>query len=822
MKKTLFSTIMSFGLLMSMASCSDDNLSAPGNNGEVTFNISVPGSPQSRAFADGTTAQNNVKYYVYDTQATETAPVATGTVPMSNLKGSVTITLAKTHTYDIVFLATSTESPYTYDADTRVLDMNYAGVTNSNENLDAFYNVVTDLKVSGSATTEVALTRPFAQLNIGTNDLAQYEELTKTTVSATAVTVSNIYSSIYLMDGTLQGDPAEVTFAAAALPAGETFPVSATGTTYSYLAMDYLLVNDIKDIVTVSMEVTTANGATETKDYENIPVQRNYRTNIYGALLTADQTFDIEIVPGFNDDINISTDPTEPAKDANGAYQVKTQGELEWLANQVNGGNNMSTATFSLQNDIYLTGDWTPIGGGGNGFNIRFSGKFLGNGYTIYNMNVKATERAGFFGFFNGTVEDLNFDNAHVASNHWAGVVAGYSDNETGSTYIKNCNVSNSTVILAAEPDGDAWDNGDKGGLIIGFMAARDQVENCTVTDCVLQGYRDLGGIIGYASGSVIKNNTVNGLTVYVDNSHNYKNYTTLGTGGNDANPVIGEATSSTVNEGNTSSNVTISGLVADGVTTDAEGNYVITKPEGLVWMSTQVNSGATRFSGKTIKLGGDIDMTGVEYTPCGNVTAYPSITFAGVFDGGNYTISNLTTSATVTPNWETAGLFGSITGKVQNLTLTNVNVSSTHYAGGICGYSSSNVGMAITNCHVIGGTITSAAELVGSSWDNGDKVGGIIGYAVAGDVVKDCSVENVTVQAYRDLGGIIGFSNGATVSGNTVTNTKVLVDNSHNYKNYTTIGKGGNDAGEIIGEQSGGTNDNNTATDVVVAYVAE
>lgn len=107
----------------------------------------------------------------------------------------------------------------------------------------------------------------------------------------------------------------------------------------------------------------------------------------------------------------------------------------------------LSGKTFSLQNDIYMVGKWTPIGGGSN------------------------------------------FDNASVTGNHWAGVVAGYSDNETGSTYIKNCKVTNSSVKLVPGNE-----NGDKGGLIIGYMAARDQVENCVVTNCTLQGYRDLGG----------------------------------------------------------------------------------------------------------------------------------------------------------------------------------------------------------------------------------------------------------------------------------------------------------------------------------------
>lgn len=822
MKKTFLSLAVMLGLGASFTSCSDENQAAPGNDGNVTFNVAVPGSVLSRAdFGDGTTAQNNVAYYVYD-QADAATPVLTGTVPMSNLKGTLTLSLANSHTYDVVFLATAVTSPYTYDATSRQMSVEYGDVATSDENLDAFYAVVADLKVSGPAAQDVKLYRPFAQLNIGTSDKTEYEASTGTTLSTTSVSVTGVYSAFDLMAGDVTGPTTDVTFKAAALPEGQTFPVSVEGKTFTYLSMDYLLVNQVKDIVEVALDVTNSAGTVEHKEYSNIPVQRNYRTNIYGALLTDEQMFNVEIVPGFGDpDYDISIEPSEPVKDASGVYLVKTQGELAWLAQQVNDGNMMSNATFSLQNDIYMQGKWTPIGGGGLDFGKRFSGTFLGNGYTIYDMVVDVNERAGFFGFLNGKVEDLNFDNASVTSNHWAGVVAGYSDNETGTCWIKNCKVANSAVTLAAEQVGGDWDNGDKGGAIIGFMANRDQVENCQVTNCTIQGYRDLGGVIGYSAGSVIRNNVVDGVTIYVDNSHNYKNYTTLGQGGNDAQAVIGENAGGT-DEGNSSSNVTIVGLVADGVTMDADGNYVINAPAGLVWMASQVNDGVNNFRGKMVKLGADLDMAGVAYEPCGNVLGYPTTTFCGSFDGCNHTIANLTASSIGEEGYAAAGLFGSSVGPIKNVTLTNVNIRSTHYAGAICGFSSTNVGFVIENCHVDGGTVVSAAELIGGDWDNGDKVGGIIGYTVIGDQILDCSVKNITVQGYRDLGGLVGYSGGATITGNSVENVKVLVDNSHNYKNYTTIGKGGNDAGEIIGEiASAGHDSNNSATGVSIASVA-
>lgn len=92
---------------------------------------------------------------------------------------------------------------------------------------------------------------------------------------------------------------------------------------------------------------------------------------------------------------------------------------------------------------------------------------------------------------------------------------------------------------------------------------------------------------------------------------------------------------------------------------------------------------------------------------------------------------------------------------------------------------------------------------------DNGDKVGGIIGYTVAGNVVKGCSVSNITVSGYRDIGGIAGGS-AANVSNCTATAVTIVQDNTNAYKNerITTYKS-------IIGRDLGGTKTGNTASNM-------
>ena len=227
----------------------------------------------------------------------------------------------------------------------------------------------------------------------------------------------------------------------------------------------------------------------------------------------------------------------------------------------------------------------------------------------------------------------------------------------------------------------------------------------------------------------------------------------------------------------------------------DDANKYLITTPAELAWVAEQVNSRTEYFEGKTVLLMNDIDLYGSNWTPVGNVTAYPTVTFKGTFDGQNHTISNLTASDDAA-GYAAAGLFGSILGTVKNVTLKDVNIRSTHYAGAVVGYSSMN-GAIIENCHVDGGTITSVPENTGSAYDNGDKAGGIIGYYVTDDKVTNCSAKNLTITAYRDLGGITGCGPQSGMTNCSVENIILVQDNTNGYESeaITTVGAlGGRD----------------------------
>ena len=278
--------------MMLFTACQDD-LEQGLKDGEsvVTFNAELPSNLQSRTFADGKTA-TNLTYAVYEAGQNTPLIVDSTSVKFSDLKATVQLRLVNGKSYDILFWADNENAPYSFDANAKTVTVNYNGIAANAENCDAFFVAEKALTVDGTINKDVKLTRPFAQLNIGATDATQAATAGFTT-SQTSVKVANIYSTVNLYTGEVTGET-EVTYAMSNKPSGETFPATVTA---EYLAMNYLLVDEKK---LIDVEFTASNGSHQVvRNYSNVPVQRNYQTNIYGNILTEQTNFNVEIVPAF-------------------------------------------------------------------------------------------------------------------------------------------------------------------------------------------------------------------------------------------------------------------------------------------------------------------------------------------------------------------------------------------------------------------------------------------------------------------------------------------------------------------------------------------
>ena len=231
-----------------------------------------------------------------------------------------------------------------------------------------------------------------------------------------------------------------------------------------------------------------------------------------------------------------------------------------------------------------------------------------------------------------------------------------------------------------------------------------------------------------------------------------------------------------------------------DNYSTDTE--FVLNNYTDLKAFANELNVNGKSFSGKTVKLGADIDLGNTEWTPIGQTRSNGTATyFQGTFDGDNHTIKNLAISASA---WDeganyAAGLFGFIdngSATIKNLTIDGARVEGHHWAGAVVGYLTGTV----ENCHVKNATVISTHANDDAC---GDKVGAVVGYINTGDsVVSGCTAYNCTIKAGRDAGQIVGCN---TVSAS-VTDCSAELVTVEATGDCTHSNAGGNIKNEIVG----------------------
>lgn len=315
MKRCFYSMMAAMALLLLSACSSDDELSqGNGNEALVSFNVELSGGMQNKAISDGTTAKN-LTVHVFDENGTYLSELDK-TVELNEKKKSVSINLVKGKTYSFLFWASVNKenSPYSFGVDGKTITVDYNDAKANDESRDAFLGVVKNKAVEASFEENVTLKRPFAQINFLTDDIADADKngLTIDENTHSSITLSKVATTLNPFTNTVGGfTEAEVIFGEAAIPAlSETVTMGSApdAKTYNYLGTAYFLVpaegenpNAGKDqamLNSATLKIKDING--EGLKVENVPVQWNYRTNIYGSLLTATGNFNVTIVPDYD------------------------------------------------------------------------------------------------------------------------------------------------------------------------------------------------------------------------------------------------------------------------------------------------------------------------------------------------------------------------------------------------------------------------------------------------------------------------------------------------------------------------------------------
>jgi len=317
MKKNIFLSILALASMLFATSCSQDELINESTNGDfvnATFTIETADGIGTRAVGDGTTV-DKVACAVYDAYNNEELESLRQDVAITNKTATFSVRLAKGKNYRVAFFAYN-EAANAYDVtDLKSIKVNGNQLSNL-EGRDAFtaYVDVTEGETMNAFTKEVTLKRPFAQLNLGIDD-AEFAEAANAglIVAKSKIVVSNVYNAFSAFDNAVAENAVEgsMTFELNAIPT-EKLKVTVNGEEklYNYLALNYLLVGDNdteKTLTDIKFTWESNNGdsnAESVTEFLNIPVQRNYRTNIVGKLLTSPTIFNIFIDEEFEGEKN--------------------------------------------------------------------------------------------------------------------------------------------------------------------------------------------------------------------------------------------------------------------------------------------------------------------------------------------------------------------------------------------------------------------------------------------------------------------------------------------------------------------------------------
>ncbi len=227
------------------------------------------------------------------------------------------------------------------------------------------------------------------------------------------------------------------------------------------------------------------------------------------------------------------------------------------------------------------------------------------------------------------------------------------------------------------------------------------------------------------------------------------------------------------------------------------DGVYEIMDAASLTWFANEVSANKNSFSGKTVKLVNDIDLSTIDnWTPIGIAAA--DTHFQGTFDGNNKTISGLTIKERSNGKPQ-AALFGSIAGTVtiKDLTIDGANI--VYPQDGADFYGAALVGTYY-------GNVTVQNVTVQNSYISGNnKVAGILAHDGSSSklLVDGCKVLNSTIETTDtndggNVGGVLGLFQQTTSGVENIIRNTTVKGCTINGINSSDSGKRAN--GQIVG----------------------
>lgn len=460
-------------------------------------------------------------------------------------------------------------------------------------------------------------------------------------------------------------------------------------------------------------------------------------------------------------------------------YYIRTAEELANFAQLVNSENDFSGKTITLGKNIVLDGsDWTPIGTKDNPFKGTFNGRNGSTYYTISGLNgdlfgvvngiIQYVTISGGTGrlvntLISGTVENC-MSTAKVTGE--GGGLVGTSTGTVQNSYYYNADGKNTVAVSSGTvtncyylADVSTWGQTDdtgartaaefKAGRVTWELNGKDVVYTVSSTDwsmdeelpCLKKGHAvyeltltkksDVKEMVaisveGYTT-------LMNGNTQYVYVQNEEKPITIDESAFSEEYMVTYTPTQPTKTPqfNQSAESITFYYSVGKAITPDTswyddnknKDEFILSDAADLFGLAQLVNSAPyVGFSGKTVKLSKDIDLTGYDWIPIGGSSA----DFCGILDGNGHTVTiNINKDCTAVEEY--IGLVGALGGGgwIKNLSVQGeisvVNTrpdTRTAYVGGIVSTMSpktkgisnckSSVEIDAENCKYVGGIVGS------------------------------------------------------------------------------------------------------------------
>ena len=509
-----------------LTACSSD-IDDPVANGDGTVNLSIqlPSDINTRnafgdqQYGDGTTVDDLV-YAVYEVNGgvPDATPlykktVSSGFFSGATQSGVLTLKLVQGKSYQVVCWAQSPAAAdkYEFNDQTKSITVKYDtnGESLDHEAYDAFYG--SKIVNTVDANQSIELVRPFAQINLGADD-AMHQAVTKAYGSTIKTEASlDVCSTLDLVTGKTDG-VTKIKYTMTERPAEKyTFPVNpatkdaATGEWSEgnhYVHMVYALVpnggkNGTENTAgrsTLDMEYTFYSSTGEkihSRTVPQVPVQTNYRTNIFGSLFTTNTELTITINPIFAGDHNYPQ-PVASVDDLKNALQdgssvILTQ-DLDLTTAD---GSVTKIGKDGVKSIVDLDGHTLTVGSplviNSKGNVIISNGKIVNNtaDKVPFRFNTNESDNASL------TLENVNLTSAYAAimtrannvnitikGSHIKGGAHVVSTNATNSNGPVNFVFENSTFELA-NPDLTDADNLHNAAFLCN-VAASIKANNCS------------------------------------------------------------------------------------------------------------------------------------------------------------------------------------------------------------------------------------------------------------------------------------------------------------------------------------------------------